>query len=123
MATDSQGIVVSWGGSSLPVEIVSLSVDGVSHGFVDVTPRDYSLKARQHSPHDTDAGTVSMTMRSKGAFGGSTFGTSKSLSIARSGTTILSAATAYLESLAWSASLGELQEYRATFRLSGSVTV
>ena len=123
MATDSQNISISWGGSALAVEIVSLSVDGVSHGFVDVTPRSTLVRARQHSPHDTDAGTVSVTMRAKGSLSQSTFGVPKSLTILQGLGTIFSAQTAYLENFAWSASLGELQEYRATFRLSGTVSI
>jgi hypothetical protein len=123
VATDSQGITLAWAGSALAAEIVSLSVDGVSHGFVDVTPRSTLVRARQHSPHDTDAGTVSVTMRAKDVLSGSTFGTPQSLSITRGTATYLTAQTAYLKNFAWSASLGELQEYRATFRLSGTVTI
>ena len=122
MAADSQGVTLSWAGSS-QAEVVSVPIDGVSHGFVEVTSRTYAFKAKQHSPHDTDAGTVSVTMRTKGSLSGSTFGTSQALSIARGTATLLTAQTAYLESLAFSASVGELQEYRAVFRLSGSVTV
>lgn len=122
MATDSQGVVLLWAGSS-QAEVVSLSMDGVSHGFVEVTSRTYTLKAKQYRPHDTDAGTVSVTMRTKGSLSGSTFGTPQALSITRGTATLLTAQTAFLENFAWSASVGELQEYRATFRLSGSVTV
>ena len=122
MATDSQGVTLSWAGSS-QAEVVSLSIDGVSHGFVEVTSRTYAFRVKQHSPHDIDPGTVSVTMRTKGSLSGSTFGTPQALSIARGTATLLTAQTAYLESLAFSASVGELQEYRAVFRLSGIVTV
>lgn len=122
MATDSQGVTLSWAGSS-QAEVVTLSMDGVSHGFVEVTSRIDLVKAKQYRPHDTDAGTVSVTMRTKGSLSGSTFGTPQALSIARGTATLLTAQTAFLENFAWSASVGELQEYRAVFRLSGTVTV
>lgn len=122
MATDSQGVTLSWAGSS-QAEVVSLSIDGVSNEFVEITSRTYAFKARQHRPHDTDAGTVSVTMRTRGNLTGSTFGSSQTLNIAQGTVTLLTAQTAYLENFAWSGSVGELQEYRAVFRLSGSVNV
>ena len=122
MATDSQGVTLTWAGSS-QAEVVSLSIDGVSAQFVEPTSRLSTLKVREHRPHDNDPGTVTVTMRTKGNLNGATFGTPQALSIARGGSTILSAPVAFLEQFAWSASLGELQEYRAVFRLSGTVTV
>ena len=122
MATDSQGVTLTWAGSS-QAEVVSLSVDGVSAQFVETTSRLSTLKVRDHRPHDIDAGTVTVTMRTKGNLTGATFGTPQALSIVRGGSTILSAPVAFLEQFAFSASVGELQEYRAVFRLSGSVTV
>ena len=122
MAADSQGVTLSWDGT-IQAEVVSLSIDGVSHGFVEVTGRTYAHRFTQHSPHDIDAGTASVTMRTKGNLSASTFGTPETLRIAYGLVTLLEAQTAYLQSFAWSASVGELQEYRAVFRLSGTVTV
>lgn len=122
MANDSQGVTLTWDGTIL-AEVVSLSIDGVSHGFVEVTGRTHASRFKQHSPHDIDPGTVSVTMRTQANLSGSSFGTPQTLRIAYGLVTLLEAQTAFLESFAWSASVGELQEYRATFRLSGSVTI
>ena len=122
MATDSQGVTLTWAGSS-QAEVVSLSIDGVSSQFVETTSRLSTLKVRDYRPHDIDPGTVTVTMRTKGNLTGATFGAPQALSIARGGSEILSASVAFLEQFAWSASVGELQEYRAVFRLSGSVNV
>lgn len=122
MAASSHGITLSFAGSAL-VEILNVSVDGASCLFVDTTDKYSTVKLRQYQPHDQEGGTVSASLLSKGPLSGATFGTSGQLTMAQGGTTILSCTEAFLENLAFVGSVGELQQYQASFRLSGSITL
>jgi hypothetical protein len=117
VAASSHGITLSFAGSAL-VEILNVSVDGASCLFVDTTDKYSTVKLRQYQPHDQEGGTVSASLLSKGPLSGATFGT-----MAQGGTTILSCTEAFLENLAFVGSVGELQQYQASFRLSGSITL
>jgi hypothetical protein len=65
VATDSQGVTLTWAGSS-QAEVVSLSIDGASSQFVETTSRLNSLRVRDYRPHDIDPGTVSRDDANKG---------------------------------------------------------
>ena len=62
MATNSQGLQVAWGGSTLG-EIVSLSLDGVASDAVEVTARTDTDRYKKWSAADCDAGSLSITLR------------------------------------------------------------
>lgn len=117
MAFVSQGTTVTWGGATLG-EIVSVSVSGISADVVDVTPRTSTARAKVFSPADGDPGSVSVRARATAAMSSTNVGLTAALSIGGAGVS-WSDAHAIFQTLEWSASTGELQEFTATFKLGG----
>lgn len=115
MANASQGITVTWGAATLG-EVVSVSVDGVSADTVEVTPRTTTARAKVFSASDTDLGTVSVTARGTAAMSSTSVGLTAALSISGPGVSF-SFGKALFQNLAWSATVGELQTFTATFKL------
>jgi hypothetical protein len=99
-------------------EIVSVSIDGIQSDTVEVTARSHTGRNKSFSPADTDYGTVSIVMRSQNYITESAVGEPCSLTIndAGGGQTYWSG-PAIIQSLAWRASVGELQEYSLTLKL------
>jgi len=99
-------------------EIVSVSIDGIQCDTVEVTARSHTGRDKSFSSADTDYGTASIVMRSQNFITESAVGEPCSLTIAD-----LNAAQTYwngpaiIQSLAWRASVGELQEYSLTLKL------
>lgn len=115
MANVSQGTTVSWAGVTLG-EVVSVTVDGLSAGTVDVTPRNSLTRALKFSVADTDLGAVSVVVRGTAAMASTNVGLTGALSI--SGPNVSwSANAAIFEKLGWSATVGELQTYNVTFKI------
>ena len=123
MAKSSQGIYIGIddAGSAGDVdvtEVISVSIDGIQSDTVEVTARSHTGRNKSFSPADTDYGTVSIVMRSQNYITESAVGEPCSLTIAD-----LNAAQTYwsgpaiIQSLAWRASVGELQEYSLTLKL------
>lgn len=123
MAKSSQGIFIGIddAGSAGDVdvtEVISVSIDGIQSDTVEVTARSHTGRNKSFSPADTDYGTVSIVMRSQNYITESAVGEPCSLTIAD-----LNAAQTYwsgpaiIQSLAWRASVGELQEYSLTLKL------
>lgn len=115
MAFVSQGTTVTWGGTALG-ELVTLSVDGVQADTVEVTPRSRTDKTKSFLPADTDYGTVSVTCRGIAGMAVANVGLTATLSIGGPGVSV-SFPVAIFQTLGWSASVGELQTYTATFKL------
>jgi hypothetical protein len=123
VAKSSQGISIALEGAGSAgdvdfTEIVSVSIDGIQCDTVEVTARAHTGRNKSFSPADTDYGTVSIVMRSQNFITEAAVGEPCSLTIADS-----SAAQTYwngpaiIQSLAWRASVGELQEYSLTLKL------
>jgi hypothetical protein len=123
VAKSSQGIFIGIddAGSAGDVdvtEVISVSIDGIQSDTVEVTARSHTGRNKSFSPADTDYGTVSIVMRSQNYITESAVGEPCSLTIAD-----LNAAQTYwsgpaiIQSLAWRASVGELQEYSLTLKL------
>ena len=118
MAKNSQGISVQFAGDDLN-EVLSVSVDGVSSDTVEVTPRSLTTRHKVYRPADVDYGTVSVTFLDAGNFDTSRVGEAGSLLIDQ--TSSLFAFDAVLQSLAWNASVGELQQLTAVFKLGAEI--
>lgn len=117
MATNSQAINVQFAGDDLG-ELVSVSLDGVQSDTVEITPRSRTLRDKQFRPADFDYGTISVVTRAPDALDISSMGEVGPLTVIKGASTVLYDFTdAMLMSLAWRASVGELQEYSATFRI------
>lgn len=123
MAKSSQGIYIAIddagpAGDVDVTEIVSVSIDGIQCDTVEVTDRSHTGRNKSFSPADTDYGTVSIVMRSQNYITEAAVGEPCNLTIAD-----VSAAQTYwngpaiIQSLAWRASVGELQEYSVTLKL------
>ena len=117
MANNSQGIAVVWSGLTLG-ELVSVSVDGVTADTVEMTDRSVATRDKRYRIADCDYGTVTVRCRGTTGMSTSNVGTSGTLAISRNSTVIFSSTYAIFASLAWSASVGELQEYTVTFKLT-----
>ena len=123
MAKSSQGISIAIedAGSAGDVnvtEVISVSIDGIQSDTVEVTARSHTGRNKSFSPADTDYGTVSIVMRSQNYITESAVGEPCSLIIndAGGGQTYWDG-PAIIQSLAWRASVGELQEYSVTLKL------
>lgn len=125
MAVNSQGIGVTISGDFGDIdfdEITSASIDGVQSDTVEVTPRASTARKKQFRPADTDDGTASFVMRSRSNLTDSLVGQSCDLSVYKLGTGGESywSGVAIIQSLAWRASVGELQEYSVTLKLGAT---
>lgn len=122
MAFVSQGATVTWKGppgttSSALSEVVSISVDGVSSDVVEITPKSYKFRDKRFSPADGDYGTVSIRCRGTNLMNTSYVTMTGALSITAPGASFASGKS-ILQSLAWNASVGELQEWTAVFKIT-----
>jgi len=118
----SQGATVTWKGppgttSSALSEVVSISVDGVSSDVVEITPKSYTFRDKRFSPADGDFGTVSIRCRGTNLMNTSYVTMTGALSITAPGASF-SSGKSILQSLAWNASVGELQEWTAVFKIT-----
>ena len=123
MAKSSQGIYVTMddagpAGDVNITELVSVSIDGIQCDTVEVTPRSHTGRNKSFSPADTDYGTVSIVMRSQDYITEAAVGEPCYLTIvdANAAQTYW-AGPAIIQSLAWRASVGDLQEYSVTLKL------
>jgi type III secretory pathway lipoprotein EscJ len=121
VAKSSQGIYVAMddagpAGDVNITELVSVSIDGIQCDTVEVTPRSQTTRNKSFSPADTDYGTVSIVMRSQSFITEAAVGEPCSLTIADASVTYWGG-PAIIQSLAWRASVGELQEYSVTLKL------
>ena len=116
MAFVSQGTTVSWRSTALS-EVVSVSVDGVSSDVVEITPKGYQGRDKRFKPADGDYGTVTVRCRGTAAMSTSYVTTTGALSITAPSASF-SSSRAILQSLAWNASVGELQEWTAVFKIT-----
>lgn len=115
MAANAQGLVVTWRGATLG-ELVTVSVDGLAADSVEVTPRSSTSRYKVYRPADVDQGTVSLSLRSAVAMSATNVGLTGALSIVGTGVS-WSFPGAIFEKLGWSASVGELQQWSATFKV------
>lgn len=125
MATSSQGIGVTISGDFGDIdfeEVTSASIDGVQSDTVEVTPRTSTVRKKKFRPADTDDGTASFVMRSRSGLTDSVVGQTCDLSVYRLGLGGESywSGVAIIQTLAWRASVGELQEYSVTFKLGAT---
>jgi len=116
VARVSQGITVTWAGVRLG-EVISVGVDGVSADTVEVTPRDQALRVKAYSAADKDYGTISVTCRGNDSMQLELVGLTGTLSVIGPGVS-WKADVAFFQNLGWSAQVGELQTYTATFKVS-----
>jgi hypothetical protein len=123
VAKSSQGIFIEIGnagsaGDITVAEIVSVSIDGIQCDTVEVTSRSHTGRNKSFSPADTDYGTASIVMRSQNYITETVVGALCSLSIGDASTADeYWGGPAIIQSLAWRASVGELQEYSLTLKL------
>lgn len=115
MANVAQGFTVTWKGVTLG-EVVSVNVDGLTADVVEVTDRTSSARVKAYSAADVDFGTVSCTVRGTAGMSSTNAGLTGSLSISGPGGA-WSFSNAILQTLGWSASVGELQTYNVTFKV------
>jgi hypothetical protein len=116
MAKTSQGTTVTWGGTTF-TEVVSVGVDGVQTGTVEIVPRT-STRALRFSSTDIDYGSVTMTARSTTGMGMGNVGTTAALTISAPSST-WNFSTVIYERLNWQAATGELQTFSVTFKIGG----
>jgi hypothetical protein len=123
VAKSSQGISIALEGAGSAgdvdfAEIVSVSIDGIQCDTVEVTARSHTGRNKSFSPADTDYGTVSIVTRSQNFITESVVGEACSMIINdTSGGQTYWDGPAIIQSLAWRASVGELQEYSLTLKL------
>jgi hypothetical protein len=125
VATSSQGIGVTISGDFGDIdfeEVTSASIDGVQADTVEVTPRTSTVRKKKFRPADTDDGTASFVMRSRSQITDSLVGQTCDLIVYKLG---LGGeqywnGVAIIQSLAWRASVGELQEYSVAFKLGAT---
>jgi hypothetical protein len=115
VANVAQGATITWGSVALG-EVVSVSVDGIAADTVEVTPRTSTYRAKAFSAADVDLGTVTVTARGAAGMSNTSVGLTAALSISGPGVSFFFY-KAIFESLAWSASVGELQTYSVTFKV------
>ena len=115
MANVSQGVTVTWGSVTI-LEVISVSVDGVSADSVEVTSRTSTGRGKVYSVSDVDLGTVSVTARGAAGMTTTNVGLTATLSISGPGLSF-SFAKAIFQNLGWSAAVGDLQTYTATFKM------
>ena len=115
MANVSQGVTVTWGSVTI-TEVVSVSVDGVSCDTVETTSRTSTSRGKSYSVADVDLGTVSVTARGATGMMTTNVGLTATLSISGPGLSF-SFAKAIFQNLGWSAAVGDLQTYTATFKM------
>jgi hypothetical protein len=125
VATSSQGIGVTISGDFGDIdfeEVTSASIDGVQSDTVEVTPRTSTVRKKKFRPADADDGTASFVMRSRSGLTDSVVGQTCDLSVYKLGIGGESywSGVAIIQSLAWRASVGELQEYSVTFKLGAT---
>lgn len=103
-------------------ELVSIAIDGVSADSVEVTPRSSTQRVKKFRPADVDYGTVSITFRNQSFLTQAYVGKTANLIIGSLGTSpaVYWSGCAFIQSLAWRASVGELQEYSAVFKLGAT---
>lgn len=116
MANASQGTTATWGTVTLG-EVVSIAVDGVSSDTVEVTPRTSTSRFKYYRRADVDLGTVSVTLRGTAGMSATSVGLTAALSIGGLGVSWLFN-EAVFQSLGWQASVGELQTYNVTFKIT-----
>lgn len=116
MGNVSQGTTVTWAGVELG-EVLSVSVDGVQADTVEITPRTQSSRYKSYRVADVEVGTVSVTCRGTAAMSSSNVGLTGLLTIAGPSVS-WSFSNAIFERIGWSATLGELQAYSISFKLS-----
>jgi hypothetical protein len=122
----SQGIFVTL--SSGPIgdvdygEVVSISIDGIQADSVEITPRTSTSRKKLFRPSDTDDGTASVVMRVQNSMTDAYVGTTTLLEIYDIASPFQTYwnGVAIIQSLAWRASVGELQEYSVTFKLGAT---
>ena len=114
MATNSQGVVVQFAGDDLG-EVLSVSIDGVQADSVEMTPRSQATRDKIFRPADFDYGTMTVTCLDFGNFSLSRVGESGDLVIDQ-GSSLFNF-EAILQSLAWTANVGELQRITFVFKL------
>lgn len=115
MANVAQGITVTWNSVALG-EAVSVNVDGLTADVVEVTDRNSTSRIKSYSAADVDYGTISCTVRGTAAMSSTNVGLTGSLSISGPGAG-WSFSKAILQTLGWSAAVGELQTYSVTFKV------
>jgi len=118
----SQGATVTWKGppgtaSSALSEVVSISVDGVSADVVEITPKSYQGRDKRFKSADGDYGTVSIRCRGTNLMNTAYVTMTGALSITAPSASF-SSGKSILQSLAWNASVGELQEWTAVFKIT-----
>jgi hypothetical protein len=103
-------------------EIVSIAIDGVSADSVELTPRSSTQRVKKFRPADVDHGTVSVTFRNQSSLTQAYVGKTANLIISTldASPTVYWSGCAFIQSLAWRASVGELQEYSAVFKLGAT---
>ena len=116
MANNSQGTSVVWSGVTLG-EVVSVSVDGVSADTVEVTSRTYTGRDKRYRTADVSYGTVTVRCRGTTGMSLANVGVTGTLAVVGTGVSFTST-NAIFSSLAWSASVGELQEFTVVFTLT-----
>jgi hypothetical protein len=116
MPQQSQGTRVTWGATTF-TEVVSVGVDGIQSGTVEIAPRT-TTRALRFSSTDIDYGTLTMTARSAVGMGMGNVGTTAALTISAPAST-WTFATAIFERLNWQAATGELQTFSVTFKIGG----
>lgn len=117
MANVAQGTTVTWRSTALS-EVVSISVDGVSADVVEVTPKSYQGRDKRFRSADGDYGTVTVRCRATTTFMNTSYVTTTgAFSITAPGASF-SSGKSILQSLAWNASVGELQEWTAVFKIT-----
>lgn len=116
MAFVSQGTTVTWSSTALS-EVISISVDGVSADVVEITPRSHQGRDKRFKSADGDYGTITVRCRGTAAMNTSYVTTTGLLSITAPGASF-SSSKSILQSLAWNASVGELQEWTAVFKIT-----
>lgn len=115
MADVAQGTTVTWSGIALG-ELVGVSVDGIKADLVQITPRTQTTRDKAFYSADVDYGTVSVTCRGTAAMTSANVGLTGQLLIG-SPNVSWSFVRATMESLGWSATVGELQLYSVTFKI------
>lgn len=121
MGTNSQGISATISGTFGDIdfeEVVSVSVDGATADVVEITPRTLTTREKGFRAADRDHGTATFVMRASASLSDDFVGLPCSVQV----TQLSPAATfldhdAIIQSFAWRATVGELQEYTVVLKL------
>lgn len=121
MGTNSQGISATISGTFGDIdfeEVVSVSVDGATADVVEITPRTLTTREKGFRAADWDRGTATFVMRASASLSDDFVGLPCSVQV----TQLSPAATfldhdAIIQSFAWRATVGELQEYTVVLKL------